>query len=316
MFISFVIPCYRESREQLYQALDSLLFLNALCDWEAWIVDDGSPKGKVCKWVEARQDSHLHAIRQANQGQSVARNTALDRAEGEYLAFLDADDRLIPESYATLIDLLLKERPDALGLRYKATSTPYYDGDALTFMSRYDVVPSVCAYIVRREVLGDLRFTPGIYHEDEEFVTLLHLRIRRLLMTPVVAYQYNVTQGSTITSSDEVHLSKRFDDMLGVISRLQCRLGSRQDSVSVPHSSSLYEKALTRRLHVLAMCVVVGLIRDAGNSMFVLDKLRKLKALGLYPLPRYSGIRRYAWIRMLTFRPWMLNLWRFFLQKG
>lgn len=305
MFISFVIPCYRESREQLYQALDSLLFLNGLCEWEAWIVDDGSPMGKVCEWVDDRNDSHLHAFRQSNQGQAVARNAALDKARGTYVAFLDADDRLLPAPYVTLIHLLQKERPDALGLRYKPTRLPLYDGDALRFMASYDVVPSVCAYIVRRDVLADLRFTPGIYHEDEEFVTLLHLRMGRLLMTPVVAYRYNTTTGSTMTSRDEAHLDKRFNDLLGVIRRLQNLHPSHKEA----------SDALRRRVHVLAMCVVVGLMRDMPHSSLVRDKLEQLQSMGLYPLPRFHGIRRYAWIRFLTSRPWMVNFWRCVLIK-
>ena len=136
MTLSFIIPCYRESREQLNHALDSLLFLNALCDWEAWVVDDGSPEGKVCEWVAERNDRHVHAVPQDNQGLSMARNAGMDRARGQYVAFLDADDELIPEQYAALVTLLLRERPDVLGLRYKATRTPYYDGEALAFMAQ------------------------------------------------------------------------------------------------------------------------------------------------------------------------------------
>ena len=313
MTLSFIIPCYRESREQLNHALDSLLFLNALCDWEAWVVDDGSPEGKVCEWVAERNDRHLHAVRQDNQGLSMARNAGMDRARGEYVAFLDADDELIPEQYAALVTLLLRERPDVLGLRYKATRTPYYDGEALAFMAQHDVVPSACTYLIRRALLEGLRFTPGIYHEDEEFVTLLFLRAHRLIMTPVVAYKYNVTQGSIVRKRDEAHLSKRFNDMLGVIARLQ------QKSQDYVHSSnvtcvtdadSLALKALTRRIHVLAMCLVVALVREGSSSSLVRASLVRLSALHLYPLPHFSGIRRYAWIRLLTLRPWMVNVLR------
>ncbi len=295
MDLSFVIPCFRESEQQLNSCLDSLMFLNDLCEWEAWIIDDGSPQAKVEEWVSKRHDEHLHTLRQDNQGQSVARNVGIEKCCGEYIAFVDADDELIGSEYAKLVKLLLEKRPDALGLRYKETKTPYFDGDALYFMEQYDIVPSVCAYIIKREQLGDLRFTPGIYHEDEEFCTMLHTRINRLIMTTTVAYKYNCTAGSTITSRDEAHLEKRFNDYLGVIKRV--RLATENEG---------WGRAMMRRTHVLAMCFIVNLIRDGYSSAFIKEKLKQLRKLHLYPLPAYKGIRRYAWIRLLTRYPWMV----------
>lgn len=294
MLLSVIIPCYKETQAELMRCLDSLAFLSDMCEWEAWIVDDGSPDNMVAQWVSERCDAHLHTIRQDNQGLSVARNAGIDRAQGEYIAFLDADDEWIAPQYAQLIRLLMREKPDILGLRYKSTPTPYYDGQAAAFMAAHDVVPSACAYIIRREALGPLSFTPGIYHEDEEFVTRLHLLPLRLIMTPIVAYRYHIRQGSTITTRSESHLNKRFDDLLGVIERMS---KERQDA-------PLHQKALERRLHVMAMCVVVNLIRDGYSRQFVYDKLQRLRHLGYYPLPPCRGIRRYGWIRLLTRYPW------------
>lgn len=298
LFLSVIIPCFRENEAQLSSCLDSLSFLNDLCEWEAWIVDDGSKENKVIDWVAKRNDNHLHAIRQENQGQSVARNTGLDNAKGEYIAFLDADDEFVGTEYYKLIQIAIKERPDAVGLRYKKSSTPYYDGNATEFMAQYDVVPSVCAYIIKRDALNGLRFTPGIYHEDEEFVTLLHLQIGRLIMTPSIAYRYNTTPDSTITSRNEEHLNKRFYDLLSVIERLQ---------ILHKESNSLSAHALDRRIHVLAMCFVVNLIRDGYSNLFIKNKLKKLKGLGLYPLPVYKGIHRYGYIRFFTRYPWCVQ---------
>ncbi|MBQ0021513.1 MAG: glycosyltransferase family 2 protein [Bacteroidales bacterium] len=306
MFVSFIIPCYRESRQQLDRALDSLLFLNSLCEWEAWIVDDGSSEAKVCDWVAARNDVHLHAFRQTNQGPSLARNAALQWARGEYVAFLDADDELIPSEYAKVIALAMNERPDAVGLRYKSTETPYFDGEAADFMCRYDIVPCAWAYVIRRDVLDNLGFTPGIYHEDEEFVTRMFLGIHRIIMTTIVAYRYNATPGSITKSRDKAHLNKRFDDLLGVIRRMQGLLEELTDRHGI---DSLVVRALDRRIHVMAMCVVVNLIRDAYSSSFVRQKLTVPSSLNLYPLPSCKGINRYGWIRLLSWRPWMVVLW-------
>lgn len=301
MFLSVIIPCYRETEAQLNRCLDSLLFLNDICQWEAWIVDDGSEANLVGDWVASRQDTHLHVVRQANQGPSAARNNGIDRAQGEYMAFVDADDEVIGEAYASLVQLVMQRRPDVLGLRYKPTSTPYFEGDGVDFMRKYDIVPTVWSYIVRRDVIGSLRFTPGIYHEDEEFPVLLLCKAHNVIITPTVAYRYSETQGSITRSRNEVHIRKRFDDFVGVMERLhRYAESSRQEGAM--HRA----EALTRRVHILAMCLVVNLIWDGYSSDVIRLYLQHLASMGLYPLPSYAGIRRYRWIRIFTRYPWMV----------
>ena len=303
MFLSVIIPCYRETEEQLTRCLDSLAFLNGLCQWEAWIIDDGSPQDAVTGWVDARHDIHLHVVRQPNQGQSVARNKGIELATGRYLAFLDADDEWIPTEYARIIRILLDKQPDLLGLRCKRTRVPYYEGDALLFMASQDIIPMACGYIVRRDVLGTLRYTPGIYHEDEEFNTHLHLQAHSLIMTPIVAYRYHHNPQSTVRSTDPARLAKRFSDLLGVVKRIQqLALNAPSGSLEAFNapSGSLEAKALERRLHVIAMCYVADLFRSAPDAAFLHHHLDGLRHLGLFPLPPYPGIHRYVWIRLLS----------------
>ncbi len=333
MFLSIIIPCFRESREQLMRSLDSIGFLTELCSWEAWIIDDGSPQGKVMEWVQERKDEHLHVLLQPNQGQSVARNNGIAQAQGEYIALLDADDEWIPDQYARLIHILQNENPDLLGLRCKSTRVPYYNGDAVQFMSQEDIIPMACGYIVKREVLGALRYTPGIYHEDEEFNTYLHLQAKHLIMTPIVAYRYHINPKSTVRSTDAKHLDKRFTDLLGVLGRIQrmaqqaateselTATESQQDTTEYQQVKKEYQqikkekqqatiqetankklvaKALERRLHVLAMCFVADLFRSAPDTTFLHHHLNGLQRLGLFPLPPFPGIRRYPWIRRLS----------------
>jgi len=65
---------------------------------ELFLVDDGSTDGSgaICDGY-ARRDSRIAAIHQENGGLSAARNTAIERASGEWIIFVDGDDRL-PES--------------------------------------------------------------------------------------------------------------------------------------------------------------------------------------------------------------------------
>ncbi|MGM9584900.1 MAG: glycosyltransferase family 2 protein [Faecousia sp.] len=103
--ISVVVPvynveayldrCIRSLVEQTYSNLEILL------------VDDGSPDGSgaICdRW--AAQDSRIRVIHKENAGAGAARNTALDAAQGDLIAFLDSDDYLHPNLYTHLYSLL------------------------------------------------------------------------------------------------------------------------------------------------------------------------------------------------------------------
>ena len=72
------------------------------------MVDDGSPDNT--SEVAARY-SRVRCIRQENQGLAGARNTGIRESKGEYLVFLDADDRLLPEALGMGVKNL-KARPE------------------------------------------------------------------------------------------------------------------------------------------------------------------------------------------------------------
>lgn len=91
--VSVVIPCYNHAHYVRY-ALDSVL-AQTFADWEAIVVDDGSTDDTPSA-VAAFVDPRVRYIRQTNQGLSAARNTGVEAAQGEYLAFLDADDAWRP----------------------------------------------------------------------------------------------------------------------------------------------------------------------------------------------------------------------------
>lgn len=94
--LSIIIPVYKTER-YLPKCLDSLL-AQSYTDWEAVLVDDGSPddSGAVCD-AYAAQDSRFKVIHQPNAGPGAARNHGLDEAQGEFVCFVDSDDWVAPD---------------------------------------------------------------------------------------------------------------------------------------------------------------------------------------------------------------------------
>ncbi|MCT4013592.1 glycosyltransferase family 2 protein [Elizabethkingia anophelis] len=91
--ISIIVPCYNQS-QYLDECLQSILD-QTFKDWECIIVNDGSPddtKRIALQWVD--QDSRFKYIEKENGGLSSARNAGIKAAKGEWIQFLDSDDKL------------------------------------------------------------------------------------------------------------------------------------------------------------------------------------------------------------------------------
>lgn len=104
MKISVIMPCYncQSSVVRTVQSIQAQTFE----DWELIAVDDGSldETGKLLDML-ALQDRRISVIHQANGGVSRARNAGMAAAQGEWLAFVDADDCPMPEMMETLLSL-------------------------------------------------------------------------------------------------------------------------------------------------------------------------------------------------------------------
>lgn len=106
---SVVIPLYNKA-SYIVDTVNSVLN-QTYQDFEIVVVDDGSVDDGVAR-LETIQDTRIRLIRQENQGVSVARNTGVWNAEGEYIAFLDADDNWNSD-YLSEIAKIIKDYPQA-----------------------------------------------------------------------------------------------------------------------------------------------------------------------------------------------------------
>lgn len=91
---SVIIPLYNK-KQFVSRSIESVLN-QSFIDFEIIVVDDGSIDGGG-EFVAAQYGPKIRLIRQANQGVSAARNTGIQHANFDYLAFLDADDVWHPD---------------------------------------------------------------------------------------------------------------------------------------------------------------------------------------------------------------------------
>jgi glycosyltransferase involved in cell wall biosynthesis len=111
--LTIVIPAYNVERYVREATLSALNQTRR--DIEVIVVDDGSTDGTVAA-LAGIEDPRLRVISQANCGLSGARNTGIREARGNYIGFLDADDRWMPEKAEK--HLALMEGDAGIGVTY------------------------------------------------------------------------------------------------------------------------------------------------------------------------------------------------------
>jgi CDP-glycerol glycerophosphotransferase len=176
-FISVVVPAW-DVQGYLAECLDSV-GVQQTVNAEVIGVDDASPdhSGDVLD-ARAATDPRLTVVHlAANGGPGPARNAGLERATGEYVWFVDGDDRIVPGALAAIEARLREEKPDVLVVGtarerwnrsvsgWRTPKNVTAGAEALT-----QAAPPLGALVVRRQFLADsgIRFQPGWY-EDVAF---------------------------------------------------------------------------------------------------------------------------------------------------
>lgn len=102
--VSVIIPVY-QVENYLERAVDSVLG-QTLENIEIILVDDGSEdlSGQICDMYAEKYPEKVKVIHKENDGLGMARNTGIEAASGEYIAFLDSDDTAEPQMYEEMYE--------------------------------------------------------------------------------------------------------------------------------------------------------------------------------------------------------------------
>lgn len=287
--ISFIVTTYNLPETLLQECLQSITAL-ALSESETEIIviDDGSDESALLSITNFRE--RIIYLWQPNKGVSVARNLGLKVASGKYIQFIDGDDKLIQTGYEHCLDIVRFQSPDIVLFNFTDKDadidTPYLFNGPVTgeeHMRHNNLKAAVWSYVFRRNILANLRFSPGVeFGEDEEFTPQLILSADRVFSTDTCAYFYRRNHMSVTHNNSKRRLVKRLTDSERVIENLFHRSGTLP-----PQESS----ALRRRVAQLTMDYIYNII-ILTRSKHQLDKrIARLEKKGLYPLPANN----YTW---------------------
>lgn len=221
MKISIIVPVYK-AEAYLHKCLDSLRS-QTLKDFEIILVDDGSPdsSGKLCDEY-ASWDSRIQVIHRQNGGVSVARQTGLDAAHGEYVIHADPDDwaepTMLEELYAkakeadadmVICDFYTNEGSSQQYRKQQPSSLNHLT--VMSEMFQY-IHGSCCNKLIKRSCLKrfDIRFTSWLsFCEDLAFNTYLLKFDIKIAYLPKAFYHYtqNVNNNSIVKNITQDTLS-------------------------------------------------------------------------------------------------------------
>jgi glycosyltransferase involved in cell wall biosynthesis len=188
--VNVIIPCYNSARF-IGDALKSVL-RQTHAETTALVVDDGSTDETVR--IARAFGSRVTVLQQPNSGPSAARNRGIDAADGEYIAFLDADDRWHPEKLSRqlavfgahqdcgLVHTAIRHIDEAGAVTGRPLNAPLRRetrGDCLALLLTRNTI-TTSSVVLRRQVLGDERFVTGL-HAAEDWDLWLRLASRTQL---------------------------------------------------------------------------------------------------------------------------------------
>lgn len=175
--VSIIIPVYNVEK-YVATTVESVL-QQTYTNFELLIIDDGSPDQsiKICKKYT---DPRIKIIHQQNRGVAAARNTGIRHSQGQYLAFLDADDLWVPQKLEKHIKHL--ESSPTVGVSFSRSAFIDEVGEPIGLyqMSKLkDITPLdlLCrtpigngsVAVFRKEVFDEIKFQDNLYGAIEDF---------------------------------------------------------------------------------------------------------------------------------------------------
>ena len=211
--ISVIIPIYNVEK-YLRHCLDSVLN-QTFQDFEVICVNDGSPDKCADILAEYEQrDSRIKVITQENQGVSVARNTAIQNATGEYISFLDSYDEFAPTFLEKMYNAITTTNADMVWCDYQrgTEKRPWqithnqikiYSHPFDTFiLQKPNMQMAIWNKLWRKELVLPHPFISGLVHwEDVVFLHQALYQTKQVAYLPETLIFYRKREGSAVHSS-------------------------------------------------------------------------------------------------------------------
>ena len=287
--ISVIVPVYQAEAylEGCIESVKSQTFT----DWELILVDDGSRDGSpaICD-RGAAEDSRIRVFHKPNGGVSTARNLGLQEARGEYIAFLDSDDRFVARTLETLWSLCRQTGADSAGCAHTNLQPDggesvelllpegVYDEQGIREKIVYPLLGDrltqpvfngfIWRFLFSAEIIRSANITfEGAYLEDELFLMEYFCNARRLAVTEQPLYRYLLNPNSAT--------HKYMKDLMQVFDRFM----ERKEDVAARYDLESARPRWRENSNWAGLLIFVGNEYAKGNPKTIRQRQQAVEAL-------------------------------------
>jgi len=315
MNLSIIIPVYNVEKyieRCIRSCYDQQLLLK---EYEIVVIDDGSLDGSV-KIVQGLMDSYsnLKIISQKNKGLGGARNTGIINAKGHYILFLDADDYLLPNVLAKLLQTAISKELDIIDFAANGVGE---DG-TVVYSIKHQNCPepvtgpeyftkghhnSACVRLYRTEFLIEhqLLFKEKVYIEDVEFNFKAVFKAKRIMSTPLVVSNFVQTSGSITRNNNVAKNHKLIQDILQSV-----LLIDNYSKQTITTNSIAYQGSRTK-VNELVISLLKNLYSKSKSELLFSDTFMALRTAELYPIQFKSENRQRDLFKIFANQYWIFK---------
>ena len=305
--ISVIIPIYNV--EQYLEECLTSVTEQTFEDMEIILVDDGSTD-RSTEIIQnfAKKDKRIILCSQANKGVSTARNTGIRRAKGEYILFVDSDDKIAQSDSLKILYQMAVETNADLVLGNASYWYPdgsvrpaFYRGEMNAIsglsgeicfeklMEKWVFPPVVYLFFVKRKLIieNKLFFKCGIIHEDELWCVKTMFYAKQVSLIHLNYYLYRQREGSIMHSNNNLF---RIKSILIVSKELR------------KFASELNEKNISKRIIGFIYLRIISLYDIIGRLITHKDYrlLSKIRFYSTLLCDIYSSLSYYQQIVCLN----------------
>lgn len=291
--LSIIVPVYNV-KPYLKKCVESIIN-QTYKNIQIILVDDGSTDGSqdICDEY-VRKDSRIVVIHKKNGGQSTARNVGMDRAKGDYIAFVDSDDWLEPNMYYDLITQLEKYDADLVACSFYECRGDEKKavGDSKTvkvldteeiFSNKNQLRFLVWNKVFRKSFVEEMRFIPGQVYEDFYFCRQVFLRTKKLVYLDVPFYDYRVSRPGNTNSSFNQGRMCIFGEFDALIKDLTALHYDKARMAMIIYALEFYRRLYKEACELAAGSDIKAIIRKNFVNYYGICRKEKIKiAKGLH----------------------------------
>lgn len=215
MLVTVIVPVYQVEQylDRCIQSIQNQTYKNI----EIFLIDDGSrdKSGMICDEY-ARKDPRIQVFHKTNGGLSDARNYGIERANGDYLVFVDSDDYISKDFIETMLESAIRNQSELVMCRFaQVTGEEFSDCQKIQerIVSVEEAFWHICnnskqhiLYTVawnklyKRKLFESVRYPIGRIHEDEGTTYKILAQVETVVVIDKEMYGYYMSPNSIMRS--------------------------------------------------------------------------------------------------------------------